>query len=99
MKTFDFFLRPVITEKATSAEKKGKFQFFVRPYATKVDIRAAFKEIYGVDAAKVNVIKTPKKTKIGKARTPVTKRPALKKVIITTKGLKVIDAMKPKVKS
>lgn len=98
MKTFDVLLRPVITEKATSHEKEGKYQFIVRKDATKVDIRNAFKKLYGVDVLKVNLINTIGKMKIGRSRRPVTKKPAFKKVIITTKSKKTLDVLKPKIK-
>lgn len=99
MNAFDLILRPVITEKATAHEKEGKYQFFVRKNATKIDIREAFEKIYGVEAVKVNVIRTPSKTRMGRIRRPVMKKHELKKVIVTTKGKKTIDAAKPKIKS
>jgi len=99
MNTFDIILRPVITEKATASEKEGKYQFFVRKNATKIDIREAFEKIYGIEAVKVNVMRTAAKTKIGRIRRPVMKKHELKKVIVTTKGKKTLDVTKPKVKS
>lgn len=98
MNNFDFILRPVITEKATSAEAKGKYQFFIRNRSTKVDIKKAFEKLYGVKVVKVNVINMPEKSKLGKSRKPQMKKHALKKVIITTKGKKTIDVLKPKLK-
>ena len=98
MNNFDFILRPVITEKATGAEAKGKYQFFIRDRSTKVDIKKAFEKLYGVKVVKVNVINTPEKNKLGKNRKPQIKKHALKKVIITTKGKKTIDVLKPKLK-
>lgn len=95
---FDFFLRPVITEKATSSEKNGKYQFFVRKNTTKIVVRTAFEKLYGVKVSKVNVIRTASKTRAGKTRMPVMKKRELKKVIITTKGKKTLDIMKPKLK-
>lgn len=99
MKTFDLFLKQVITEKATGHEKDGKYQFFVRKDATKIDIREAFKKIYGVDVIKVNVMRTAGKTKMTKAGMSAVKKPALKKVIITTKSKKTVDILKPKIKA
>lgn len=99
MKIFDLFIRPVITEKATACEKAGKYQFFVRKNATKVAVRNAFKKLYGVEVAKVNVMRTSGKTKTGRTRRPVTKRSEYKKVIITTKARKTIDITKPKFKA
>ena len=98
MNNFDLILRPVVSEKATGLEKHGKYEFFVHPDATKVGIKAVFKKLYGVDAVKVNVMNTAKKTKMG-ARRPITKRQEFKKVIVTTKGKKVVDISKPKLKA
>ncbi|MFA6521549.1 MAG: 50S ribosomal protein L23 [Candidatus Gracilibacteria bacterium] len=98
MKTFDVLLRPVVTEKATSGEKEGKYQFFVSKDATKVDIKDAFNKVYGVKAIKVNVINTAGKTKIGAGRREVPKKAALKKVVITTASKKTLDVLKPKLK-
>lgn len=98
MKTFDAILKPVVTEKATGHEKEGKYQFIVRKDVTKVDIKSAFLKLYGMSVVKVNVINTPGKTKIGRTRREVTKKRTFKKVIITTKGKKTLDVLKPKMK-
>lgn len=98
MKTFDLLLRPVITEKATSSEKEGKYQFFVRKDATKIDIKEAFEKLYGVDVTKVNMMRTASKMRYGRVRKPTMKKAEFKKVIITTKGKKTLDVMKPKMK-
>lgn len=98
MKTFDVFLRPVITEKATANEKDGKYQFFVRNDVTKIDIKEAFEKLYGVVVTKVNVMRTASKSRAGRIRRPVIKKAEFKKIIITTKGRKTLDVMKPKMK-
>ena len=98
MKIFDLLLRPVITEKATDSEKEGKYQFYVRKDATKIDIKEAFEKLYGVVVLKVNAMRTPSKSRLSKVRRPSVKRAELKKVIITTKGKKTLDVMKPKMK-
>lgn len=99
MNIFDVFIRPVITEKATGAEKEGKYQFFVRQEATRIDIKIAFQKLYGVAASKVNVLRTSEKTRSSGRRRQVVKRHSMKKVIITTKAKKTIDISKPKFKS
>ncbi|MBI2453922.1 50S ribosomal protein L23 [Candidatus Peregrinibacteria bacterium] len=98
MSSLDLFLRPVITEKATSGEKNGKYLFFVQNRATKIAIKMAFKQLYGVEATKVNVIRTAEKTRVGRTRHPTIKKKSLKKVIITTKAKKTVDLLKPKLK-
>ena len=99
MNTFDLILRPVITEKATAHEKSGKYMFYVRKDATKIGIKQAFELIYGYPAVKVNVIRTPGKLRTGASRRSVIKKHELKKVIITTKGKKTLDILKPKIKA
>ena len=62
----------VSTEKSVASQTKDQHVFFVNPQATKIDIKNAFKEFWGVDVAKVRVLKTPEKTKLvarGKTRT------------------------------
>lgn len=99
MLNFNLLQRAVITEKATAAQQEGKYQFFARKDATKVEIAQAFKKLYGVDVAKVNVMRTPGKQRTGRTRNIVTKKRECKKVIITVKGKKNIDVNKPKLKS
>ena len=99
MELFHLFLKPVVTEKATAAAKNGKYEFFVRADATKIAIREGFKKLYGVEVSKVNVMRTAEKMRAGKNRLLATKKPSYKKVIITTKGKKTVDIMKPKLKS
>lgn len=95
---FQLLIKPVITEKATAGEKEGKYQFLVLKNATRIDVRTAFEKLYGVKVAKVNVIRTALKTRMGRTRRPVIKKREFKKVIITTKGRKTVDVTKPKMK-
>lgn len=94
----DLILKPVITEKATAGERMGKYMFFVRKHATKIDIAQAFKQLYGVKPTKVNVMRTAEKMKSGKNRMQIVKKHEFKKVIITAKSKKPIDLMKPVLK-
>ena len=99
MNNFYTLLKPVVTEKATAAEKHGKYYFFASRSATKVDIRHAFKKLYGIDAIKVNVMRTAEKSRLNKSRKPTVKKGMAKKVIITVKGKKTVDVWKPKLKA
>lgn len=94
---FNFILKPVITEKATALEQSGKYSFFVRSNANKIDIKRAFEKLYGAKVIKMNIIRTASKSKFG-GRKLVLKKRELKKVIITTKDKKNIDLTKPKLK-
>lgn len=96
MKTI--LIKPVVTEKTTQLEKARKYSFFVHQHATKIDVRKAFEESYGVSVIAVRMINGKRKTKIGKFRRPVTKRHAYKKAIISVKATKDINLLKPKLK-
>ncbi len=46
--------KPIISEKANAEMELGRYTFEVDPSATKTDIKAAIKELYKVDAIKIN---------------------------------------------
>lgn len=74
-------LRPLVSEKSTHVESEKKYTFFVSPTATKVDVKRAVKEVYGVLPLKVNMIVGEGKTKqLGRIRG---KRNNSKKAIVT----------------
>ncbi len=53
----DIIIKPVITEKMTTAgEKLNRFGFIVDRRANKIQIRQAVKALYGVDPVAVNTI-------------------------------------------
>lgn len=96
MKTI--LIKPVVTEKATQLEKARKYSFFVHQHATKIEVRKAFEESYGVAVTAVAMINQERKTKLGKLRRPVTKRHAYKKAIISVKSTKDVNLLKPRLK-
>ncbi|OGJ52316.1 50S ribosomal protein L23, partial [Candidatus Peregrinibacteria bacterium RIFOXYB2_FULL_32_7] len=59
--------------------------------ANKIEIKKTIKAIYNVDVKSVNIVKMPRKTRLGRKRLPVTKRSQYKKAIITLKNNKTID--------
>ncbi len=61
----DVFLikKPWVTEKSTQLSAKGKYVFMVQPKASKPEIKKAIKEVYKVDAVRVNVVNRPAKVK------------------------------------
>ncbi|OIP81641.1 50S ribosomal protein L23 [Candidatus Peregrinibacteria bacterium CG22_combo_CG10-13_8_21_14_all_44_10] len=78
--------KPVATEKSSRAEQSNKHTLVVNSKATKIDIKRAFKMLYGVDAIKVNSVRVPSKSRWGKGRKEMEKRPESKKVIVTLKA-------------
>lgn len=49
-------VRPIISEKAAIAESIGVYTFAVRVEATKVQVKKAVKEIYGIQPQKIRMI-------------------------------------------
>ncbi|MBP9718154.1 50S ribosomal protein L23 [Candidatus Gracilibacteria bacterium] len=90
---------PIITEKATSQQKDGKYQVKVAPHATKIQVAKAFKALYGVDVIKVNAMRTNEKFRVGKNRMMNVKKHAFKKMVLTVKDKKAVDLAKPNIKA
>ena len=85
--------RPLVTEKVSSLNEKGKYGFVVNADANKVEIKQAVEKQYGVNVEKVNT-----QTVMGKLKTRYTKagvlsgrRPNYKKAIVTLAEGEVID--------
>ena len=49
-------LRPIITEKSIGRVALRKYTFEVHPETNKIEVKKAIKDIYKVDAVKVNII-------------------------------------------
>lgn len=90
METLYTLIKPVVTEKATALSAKLKYAFWVNRKATKIDIKRAIKEAYGVDVATVHIMNTPAKTRVAR-RMIVDKRPKMRKAIVTIRGGKKLD--------
>jgi len=56
-------LKPQITEKATFLQEKNQYVFQVFKTATKLEVKKAIKEIYGVNVEKVRIINVDRKKK------------------------------------
>lgn len=82
---------PVITEKATDNQAKGLYSFYVRPTATKVEIKQALKALYGVEIVSVQTQRLPSKVRQLARGRHLTKRPTTKKAIVQVKGKKPLD--------
>jgi len=59
----EIILHPVMSEKSIDLTGMNKYVFMVDERATKAEIKWAVKQLYGVDAIKVNIIKLPAKPK------------------------------------
>lgn len=85
--------RPLVTEKVSALNEKGKYGFVVDMNANKVEIKNAVEKTYGVNVEKVNILSV-----MGKFKTRYTKkgfltgqRPDFKKAIVTLAEGEVID--------
>ena len=87
----DIFLikKPWVTEKATDLNKSGKYVFIVKPSATKNEVKKAVKEVYRVDAVRVNVINRRGKEK--RFRSVYSEKSGYKKAIVTLRPGQKID--------
>jgi large subunit ribosomal protein L23 len=85
--------RPLVTEKVSALNEKGKYGFIVDVEANKVEIKQAVEKQYGVNVEKVNTIKVmgKLKTRYTKAGVLAGRRPNYKKAIVTLAEGEVID--------
>ncbi len=85
--------RPLVTEKMTALNEKGKYAFEVGKNANKVEIKKHIEKLYGVTVEKVATmrIQGKLKTKNTKAGVVSGRKPTVKKAIVTVKEGDVID--------
>ena len=93
MRALHIIIKPVVTEKATNLSAKLTYAFWVNRAATKIDIKQAIQEAYGVDVKTVRTMHTPAKTRMLK-RSLYEKRSPMKKAFVTLKGGKKLDVTK-----
>lgn len=84
---------PLVTEKVSALNEKGKYGFIVDGTANKIEIKNAVEKMYGVNVARVNTMNVlgKKKTRFSKAGTLSGRRPDYKKAIVTLAQGEVID--------
>ena len=83
-------VRPIVSEKSTHGESDKKYSFFVSKSATKIDVKRAIKEVYGILPLKVNIIITEGKVK-NLGRKSGGRRNDYKKAIVTIAKDKNLD--------
>jgi large subunit ribosomal protein L23 len=89
----DVIVRPLITEKVTAMNEKGKYAFEVGRKANKVEIKKAIEKMYGVNVANVSTMRTPGKMKSRYTKSGVVsgRSGSIKKAIVTVREGEVID--------
>jgi large subunit ribosomal protein L23 len=85
--------KPLVTEKVSALNEKGKYGFFVDLNANKVEIKKAVEKQYGVNVEKVNTISLMGKHKVRYTKTGILDghKPNYKKAIVTLAEGEVID--------
>lgn len=85
--------KPLVTEKISALNEKGKYGFLVDGNANKVEIKNAVEKMYGVNVEKVNTINVmgKYKSRYTKAGVLSGRTPSYKKAIITVAEGEVID--------
>jgi large subunit ribosomal protein L23 len=69
MRIYRILKKPLVTEKTAALSLiKNVYVFEVSDDATKIDIKKAVSEIYGLEVAEVNILYTREKFKYGKNR-------------------------------
>lgn len=83
MRLYKIVKKPIVTEKSSKLElKENTYMVEVAKDATKIDIKKAFKDIYGVDVESVRTINTITKYTWALAKHSKVKRRATKKAYI-----------------
>jgi large subunit ribosomal protein L23 len=85
--------KPLVTEKVSAMNEKGKYGFIVDTNANKVEIKKAVEKQYGVTVQSVNTMKVMGKfkTRYTKAGVLAGRKPNYKKAIVTLAAGEVID--------
>lgn len=81
-------LAPRITEKAALSSERGAYVFTVAPDATKVEVKKAFFQVYGILPRKITMTRIPKKNTFVRGRKG-TKGGGKKAVVYLPEGQKI----------
>ncbi len=79
-------LRPIISEKSYSMMEHGAYVFVVDPQASKVEIREAVEQAFGVRVASVNTMNRKGKRKRNRRKATFGQRPDTKRAIVRLQG-------------
>ena len=88
MHILEVLRRPIITEKSTALQERGKYTFEVAGDANKQQIKQAVERAFKVEVAKVNVITVPAKWR-GVARRRGKTSPWKKAIVTLRPGYKI----------
>ena len=85
--------KPLVTEKISALNEKGKYGFIVDGNANKVEIKKAVEKLYGVNVESVRTMNYLGKSKSRYTKSGVVtgRKPSYKKAIITVAEGEIID--------
>ena len=84
-------LRPVVSEKSYALMEDGVYIFVVSPQATKIDVRKAVEQTFGVHVKSVNTLNRKGKKRRNRKNNTLGTRPATKRAVVTLLGGDKID--------
>lgn len=76
-------LKPIVSEKSYALMEDGVYVFVVAPDATRIDVRQAVEQAFGVRVAKVNTLNRKGKVRRNRRTNTVGKRPDTKRAVVT----------------
>jgi len=76
-------LRPVVSEKSYRLMENGVYVFVVAPDATRVDVRRAVEQAFGVRVTDVNTLNRKGKLRRNRRTNTVGRRPNTKRAVVT----------------
>jgi large subunit ribosomal protein L23 len=83
--------RPVISEKTYGLMNRNVYVFVVDPKATKVDVRHAVEQAFGVKVDKVNTMNRKGKATRNRRTNTLGRRPDTKRAVVTLRAGDKID--------
>jgi large subunit ribosomal protein L23 len=85
--------KPLVTEKITALNEKGKYGFIVDAKANKIEIKKAVEKMYGVTVENVRTIRYQGKlkTKYTQSKVIAGRTSTYKKAIVSVKEGEIID--------
>lgn len=84
-------LRPVVSEKSYALNENGAYVFVVAPDSTRIEIRRAVEQTFGVRVSKVNTLNRKGKSRRNRRTNVVGQRASTKRAIVTLKPGDRID--------
>jgi len=79
----EVLLRPIVSEKSYALMDDGVYVFAVAPEATKIEVRHAVEEAFGVRVTKVNTLNRKGKRRRNRRSNTFGTRPSTKRAVVT----------------